>query len=141
MTVEMFESLPEYAQEIRQKVFIQEQGFQEEFDEIDYVAVHFVVFDDSKQPIGTCRVFWNAERNSYILGRLAVLKEARRQNAGRTIMEAAEGYVRKMGGRELQLHAQSRITAFYSRLGFVAFGEEDEEEGCPHIWMKKYIPD
>ena len=139
MRVEMFEYLPEYAHEIRKKVFIQEQGFQEEFDDIDKVATHFVVYDDSDKPIATCRVFWNAERNSYLLGRLAVLKEFRGKNLGRTIMEAAESYVQEMGGRELQLHAQSRITEFYSRLGYIPFGEEEEEQGCPHTWMKKKL--
>lgn len=57
MRVELFQSIPKQAIEIRQKVFVEEQGFQNEFDDIDYTAVHFVVFNDWDKPIATCRVF------------------------------------------------------------------------------------
>ena len=57
MRVEIFQTLPKCAAEIRQKVFVEEQGFQNEFDNIDLNAVHFVLFDDSDVLIGTCRVF------------------------------------------------------------------------------------
>ena len=77
MRIEVFHSVPQQALEIRQKVFVEEQGFQDEFDDIDSTAIHFVLFDDSDKPIATCRVFKDVIKNSYILGRLAVLKEYR----------------------------------------------------------------
>lgn len=136
MRVEVFQSIPQQAVEIRQKVFVEEQGFQNEFDDIDLKAVHFVLFDDSDMPIATCRVFKN-EKNTCILGRLAVIKERRGNNIGGLLVEKAEEYVKKMGEEQIQLHAQCRIASFYGKLGYSSFGEIEDDEGCPHIWMKK----
>lgn len=139
MRVEIFEAIPKQAMEIRKKVFVDEQGFQNEFDDMDFLATHFVVLDDSDTPIATGRVFKGQENGTYILGRLAVLKESRGKNIGSLIVEKAEEYVKKIGGEQIQLHAQCRVAAFYNKLGFTSFGEMEEEEGCPHIWMRKML--
>ena len=57
MRMEIFQTIPKQAMEIRKTVFVDEQGFQNEFDDIDFIAVHFVLFDDLDMPIATCRVF------------------------------------------------------------------------------------
>ena len=139
MRVELFQYVPKEARAIREKVFIEEQGFQEEFDYIDDVATHFVVYDDSEAAIATCRVFYDEQQGSYLLGRLAVTKEHRGKNIGRLIVEAAEKHVQEIGGAQLQLHAQCRITEFYNKLGYVAFGDVEDDQGCPHIWMRKVL--
>ena len=139
MRVELFQHVPKEARAIREKVFIEEQGFQEEFDHIDDVATHFVVYDDSEVAIATCRVFYDEQQGSYLLGRLAVTKEHRGKNIGRIIVEAAEKHVQEIGGAQLQLHAQCRITEFYNKLGYVAFGDVEDDQGCPHIWMRKVL--
>lgn len=139
MRVELFHFVPKQARALREKVFIEEQGFEKEFDHIDATAMHFVVFDDMDEAMATCRVFFDAERNTHILGRLAVSKENRGKNIGRLIVEAAEEHVRKIGGEELQLHAQCRITDFYNKLGYASFGDVEDDEGCPHIWMRKAL--
>ena len=139
MKILSFNFLPEEAIIIRQKVFVEEQGFKYEFDEIDSASTHFVLFDDKETPIATCRVFFSNERNSFILGRLAVIKEHRGKNIGKSIVEEAEKHVQRNAGKEIQLHAQCRITPFYERLGFTPFGDIEYEEDCPHIWMKKEI--
>ena len=51
-----------------------------------------------------------------------------------------EKYITENGvGKCLALHAQCRITAFYQTLGFTEFSDIDDDEGCPHIWMKKSL--
>ena len=137
METVIYEGIPNYAKVIRQKVFVDEQGFHSEFDDIDETATHIVVFDEDKIPIATCRIFWDTVMNTYILGRLAVIKEYRGKNIGSAIVKEAEKYVEKNGGKCLALHAQCRSSAFYLKLGFSEFGDIDEVEGCPHIWMKK----
>lgn len=164
MKVAIYETLADPAREIRKKVFIDEQGFQDEYDEIDETAVHFVLFEDGWLPdersttgrsatgqsaieqsaieqsaIATCRVFWNEEMNAYALGRLAVIAESRGKNIGSILVNEVEKYVRLRGGTEIVLHAQCRATGFYGKLGFVEFGEVQDEEGCPHIWMRKML--
>lgn len=136
MKITVYESLPDSARAVRQAVFMDEQGFCNEFDSVDDVAAHIVMFDGDL-PVATCRVFWDDEMNSYVLGRLAVVQERRGKNLGSQVVRAAEEYVRQAGGSSLALHAQCRVTEFYKALGFREFGEVGDDEGCPHIWMKK----
>ncbi len=139
MKAEVLNFLPDEAHDIRIKVFIEEQGFENEFDEIDSEATHILVKTDNGIPAATCRVFWNDEINSYVLGRLAVLKEYRGRGIGSEVVKKALDYVKNSGGEELMLHSQCSATEFYEKLGFISFGEVEYEEECPHIWMKKII--
>lgn len=139
MNTKVYDRIPDYAREIRTKVFIEEQGFQNEYDEIDEVAKHIVMFDQNDIPVATCRVFFDQNMNSHILGRLAVIKEYRGQNIGSKMISAAEQHVKEIGGTCLSLHAQCRVKEFYQKMGYHEFGEIEEDEGCPHIWMKKVL--
>ena len=46
MNTKIFTSLPQDAKDIRIEVFINEQGFENEFDEIDTISHHIVAFDE-----------------------------------------------------------------------------------------------
>ncbi|MBO8427104.1 MAG: GNAT family N-acetyltransferase, partial [Firmicutes bacterium] len=67
--IKSFKILPEEAINIRTKVFVEEQGFKEEFDTIDKIAEHLILFVDDN-PIGTCRYY--KKDDSYYFGRLAI---------------------------------------------------------------------
>ena len=139
MKTEIIKFLPEDAHKIRVKVFIEEQGFENEFDSIDAEAVHILMKNDDGIPVATCRIFWDNKINSHILGRLAVLKEFRGMGIGSEVVNAALDYVKSANGKSLMLHSQCRAADFYEKLGFASFGEVELDEGCPHIWMKKEI--
>ncbi len=139
MKTEIIKFLPEDAHKIRVKVFIEEQGFENEFDSIDAEAVHILIKNDDGIPVATCRIFWDNKMNSHILGRLAVLKEFRGMGIGSEAVKAALDYVKSANGKSLMLHSQCRAAVFYEKLGFASFGEVELDEGCPHIWMKKEI--
>ena len=139
MKFEIYKCLPEEVRDIRIKVFIEEQGFENEFDETDSEAVHFLVKEDDGLPLATCRIFRSDKMNSYVLGRLAVLKEYRGMGLGSETVRKALDYVASEKGEQLMLHSQCSATGFYEKLGFEAFGEVEYEENCPHIWMKKEL--
>lgn len=128
--------LPEDAIEIRKTVFVDEQGFRDEFDEIDTKAAHVLLYD-GEAPVGVCRVY--EDNCSWMVGRFAVLKPYRNRHLGSLIMEAAQAYVKEQGGNLLYLHAQCRAAGFYEKQGFTPFGDIGYEENCPHIWMKKEL--
>lgn len=128
---------PDEAKRIRNEVFVKEQGFQDEFDEKDSVSVHFVMYADNGTAIATSRTFLFDGNDSYCIGRIAVIKEMRNQGLGSRIVEAAEGYIKSVGGKTAIIHAQKRAEGFYRAIGYTEFGDEDIEEGCPHVWMKK----
>lgn len=136
MEIKIYDVLPQSAVDVRTAVFIEEQGFVNEMDETDQTAVHLVMFDGEK-PVAACRVFWSDGRNSYVLGRLAVLKPYRGKMLGTEMMKRAEQYVRDQGGGSIALHAQCRVMDFYRKQGFEERGPVEEEEGCPHMWMYK----
>lgn len=136
MNISIYETLTDDAREVRKKVFMDEQGFCDEFDEMDAVSVHFVLYDD-KLPVAACRVFFDKEKQAYTLGRLAVIREYRGKNIGSAMIREAEKYVRSKGASKLVLHAQCRASGFYGKLGFSEFGSVENDEGCPHIWMRK----
>ena len=53
MEVKIFKELTTEAKMIRTKVFMEEQGFHNEFDEKDRISIHIVLFELSK-PVATC---------------------------------------------------------------------------------------
>lgn len=132
------ENLPQDAKEIRKEVFMEEQGFKNEFDEIDSRATHIVLYD-KESAVATCRVYRYEETDTYILGRLAVRKEYRHMKKGHEMITAAEKYVADKGAERLALHAQCSASRFYQQNGFRETGEVDDDEGCPHIWMVKKL--
>ena len=136
MDTKMYTALPQEAKDIRIEVFMKEQGFENEFDDIDNISFHIVVFDEEK-PIGTCRFF--KENDHYTIGRVAVLKEYRNQHIGNALLESAEKEIKKLNGDLIVVHAQVRVSPFYEKQGYIQFGQIDDDEGVPHMWMKKRI--
>ncbi|WP_295211251.1 GNAT family N-acetyltransferase [Ruminococcus sp.] len=121
---------------IRQAVFIDEQGFVNEFDDIDERAVHAVLYLGGF-PVATGRLF-DIDGEAH-LGRIAVLKAYRGKELGRAIMEALEEYAAKAGYKSTNLSAQLRAQKFYEKLGYEAYGDIYHDEYCPHIAMKKAL--
>lgn len=129
-------SLPPEARAIREEVFVREQGFVNEFDDIDERAVHVVLYCGG-EPAGTCRVF--AEGGRAHIGRVAVRRALRGQGAGGMLLAAAEEAAREMGFAAAALAAQVRARGFYEKVGYTACGAPFDEEGCPHILLQKRL--
>ena len=111
MFIKIYDEIPEEAKTIREAVFIKEQGFKDEFDEIDDVAKHVLLFE-GYIPVGTCRFFFSEERNCYVIGRIAVRKEFRGRRYGEKVLQGAEKAVRDLGGKVVELSAQCRVADF-----------------------------
>lgn len=138
MIFKQYDYLPEEAVSIRTAVFMEEQGFCDEFDEADNGALHLVAYSGQDKPVAACRIM-EGKDGAYLLGRLAVISGFRGKNVGSQMIREAEKIILAKGGRSVMLHAQYRVRAFYNKLGYSESGTPDEEEGCPHIWMKKEI--
>ena len=121
---------------IRTSVFVEEQGFKNEFDEIDKICSH-IVFYDKDQPICTCRYF--LKDGNYHIGRISVIKEYRGQYLGKKIMQVAEDEIKKNGGQVIEISAQIRVQNFYTKLGYNPIGKVYLDEFCEHIKMIKNI--
>lgn len=135
MKLKITKGMPEAAGKLREEVFVREQHFTREFDEIDPVAVH-AVWMAGGEAVATGRMFPDAEQhNAYIIGRIAVRKAWRGQGLGKKTVQALEEEARKCGGVQTKLFAQLQAKEFYQKLGYVAVGKEVLEEDCPHVIM------
>lgn len=121
------------ARAVRLQVFVIEQNIplELEWDEMDALSLHAVAYDQAGQPIGTGRLLPDGH-----IGRMAVSKALRGQGVGGAILTALMQQARARGEREIVLHAQTPVEAFYQRFGFSRFGEEFSEAGIPHVRMR-----
>lgn len=124
---------------IRENVFMKEQGFQNEFDDIDALAIHIVLYMDTV-PVGCGRIYPDEEKTKvWHLGRLAIEKEYRGCGYGAYIIKALEEKAKEKGAKEIVLSAQQHAIPFYQRNGYAPFGELYLDEHVVHQSMKKVL--
>jgi len=120
---------------LRELVFVQEQGFKDEWDELDDIAWHVVLYDGA-EPIAAGR-YVEMDGGIAKLGRVCVKKDLRGNGAGRKIMGEMERHAAIGGATKLVLGAQCEAQAFYASLGYSPLGEVYMDEHCEHIHMEK----
>ena len=121
---------------IRFAIFVGEQNVPSgiELDDLDAQCVHAVAFDDAGKAIGTGRLLPDGQ-----IGRMAVVKDWRRQGVGDAILEALIEEARKRGHAEVLVAAQLQAAEFYRNHGFVADGKVYTEAGILHEKMRKKL--
>lgn len=136
---EFFRGLTPEIRFIREKVFVEEQGFQDEFDEADKSALHLVLYYNGKA-VATGRILEeNNTEKTYTIGRVAVLLEYRKLRLGIKVLELLEKKAQEIGARKIKLSAQCRAQGFYEQGGYLPQGEVYYDEFCPHILMVKNL--
>lgn len=121
---------------IRNTIFIQEQKFLEEIDEIDDTAHHILLKLDS-EPVATARYF--IKNDVWYVGRFCVMKKHRKLGLGLFLMNEIEKDIIKKGFDHITLSSQYPVREFYKKAGYVEVGEMYLEENYPHIKMEKHI--
>ena len=130
---------PQEWQRIREDVFIKEQGFHNEFDDVDERAIHICAYI-GKQAIGCLRVYPDdSKKDCYHLGRVALEKAYRRQKIGSQLIIYAEDQLCSLNAKEVLLDAQCYLQRFYESLGYSVHGEVFYDEHVPHISMHKFL--
>ena len=76
MDIKVYHTLHKDAVKIRKEVFMEEQGFHDEFDETDENAVHLVLYID-QIPAATCRFFPEQTQGEYTLAAVAEEDDAK----------------------------------------------------------------
>ena len=123
--------------QIRQTVFVEEQDIPEdtEFDADDEGADHVLALNSAGLAVGGGRLL-----DSGLIGRVAVLSEARGRGLGRDLMGALiEAAVAKKLSKVF-LHAQEDAEGFYKKLDFIATGANFVEAGIRHLTMERALP-
>ena len=117
---------------VRGYVFVIEQAidWEIEYDGLDQECILFTAYINDLA-VGAARLYKNK------IGRVATLKEYRKQGIGAAIMQAIEKYAKENKIPYLKLHSQVYIKDFYENLGYITEGEIFQEAKIDHISMKK----
>ena len=127
---------------LRMRVFVGEQGVPAdiEVDAADTApdTVHAVALHQGRV-IATGRLLPDVDGKGPHIGRMAVAVEWRRQGVGSLALAFLEGQARALGLRQITLHAQEYIKAFYAAHEYREVGDVFQEAGIPHREMVKYL--
>lgn len=126
------------AYSVRVNVFVKEQKVppEEELDQYDETATHFVVYDEN-HAIGAGRL-----RELDGVGkveRICIDRAYRNNGIGKLLMNAIENEGKKNGFTAFKLNSQVQATGFYKNLGYEVISEQFLDAGIPHVTMKKII--
>ncbi len=118
---------------LRQTVFVEEQGVsrEDEWDEHDVSAIHFLTLNSDGEPIATGRLLPSGQ-----FGRMAVLQSQRGHGIGAQLLQFVLQWAEASHYPRLFLHAQSSAIGFYEKHGFVITSEPYEEAGIIHQNME-----
>ena len=123
---------------VRKAVVMDEQGFQNEFDETDSTAYHLELKVDGT--VAGCARIYPGEDGMWHVGRVAVRKEYRSLHLGSRMMEAVMDKIKELGGTGAVLSAQCQAVPFYQKNGFTVVSEPYLDEHCPHQDMERRFP-
>lgn len=120
--------------EVREKVFIEEQGWprEVEMDEFDKQGWHALVVDEEK-PVATGRVY--IEDGKYKIGRVCVDKEYRGRGLGDIIIRSLIGRALDAGAPGVHVSAQEYVKEMYEKYGFTTQGDAYDHGGRMHVDM------
>ena len=121
---------------VRETVFVQEQHVPQdmEWDELDPLCRHVLARDSEGRAIGTGRL-----TPEHKIGRMAVLADWRGRGVGDALLHALIDEARRLGWREVSLHAQVSAIGFYARHGFLPYDAPFVEAGIDHQAMRRLI--
>jgi predicted GNAT family N-acyltransferase len=137
LVVPLFSDLGNLGLALRREVFVHEQHVppEVEFDSYDLAATHVVALDDGNV-VGCLRIIFLPEHVKF--GRVVVAASARGKGIASKMMKFAMAHASARGETRFYLTAQTDKLALYEKLGFVAYGEQFQDGGMPHLAMKTY---
>lgn len=126
--------------QLRQRVFVVEQTCPFlDADGLDPKCWQGLGRDASRQLVATARIVPPGLKSEEpAIGRVATALEIRRTGAGRALMTSAIQQVQCLyPGQRIRLGAQRYLEKFYASFGFQPIGEPYDEDGIPHIEMRR----
>ena len=121
---------------IRKTVFIDEQKvpLNEELDDKDYTAEHFLISNNNNEYVGTARYY--IEDNKAIIGRVAILKEHRKKGYASYLIKEMMKDIKSQNISIIHIGAQKQALSFYETLGFKVCGELYLDANIEHYPME-----
>lgn len=122
----------------------QQVSAEDEWDDHDKTATHFLVMNNEGEAIGCARLLVEDQQEIKLfhIGRVAILRANRAQGIGTELMRYILNYCQHADNQTaIYLHAQTARRKFYEQLEFIAISNEFMDAGIPHIamWYKSYF--
>ena len=128
---------------LRQDVFIVEQKCAyADADGGDAQARHLFAVEGD-EVVACARLFAPAvKRDEAVIGRVVTAPSVRKSGLGRELMRGAIDAIDREHGRDhgrvaIWLGAQKYLQRFYESFGFVRDGDDYDEDGIPHLPMRR----
>lgn len=93
--------------------------------------------EDAPEPLACLRILPADESRPIRIGRVCTAAKARGTGLGGKLMAAALTHI---GDAESILDAQVQAQGMYARFGYIPTGHPFEEDGIPHITMRRPAP-
>jgi ElaA protein len=131
---------------LRQRVFVVEQSCVFlDADGRDQASLHLFAVREANDPHGRDEVVAclrivspGAKFDLPSLGRIVTAPEVRGTGLGRAIVaKAIEAVEERWGKVAIAISAQRHLALFYGEFGFAQIGEPYDEDGIPHIDMRR----
>lgn len=130
------EQLISISNEIRRKVFIEEQKVDPEIEYENEAEGHYYLLYKKDVPIATAK--WRNTTKGIKLERFALLKKFRNKGLGTLLLQEVLSDVVPYG-QLIYLHSQVAAINYYKRAGFTEKGDHFFEAEIEHVLME-YIP-
>ncbi|MDR5779943.1 GNAT family N-acetyltransferase [Caballeronia sp. LZ065] len=132
----------------RSAVFVVEQNcVYGDIDGLDIDAWHLLAYgagENGQRPVlaGYLRVLLpgtpNDTEKDVRIGRVLTTAKFRGLKLGNAMLERAlERILAQWPDEPISLHAQAHLQRFYGAFGFVASSGTHDEDGIPHVWMRR----
>jgi len=121
---------------LRFQVFVvEQQSIYNEYDDIDFIATHFFIYDDS-QMVAYLRLYEKSS-NTLSFGRVIVEQNYRRKGLSREMIQFVIDFTRtKKNIKKIEIQAQVYLSDFYKSFGFNQVSNSYDDGGVPHIDME-----
>ena len=127
----------------RADVFVVEQNcVYGDIDGLDLDAWHLLAYargGGRAALAGYLRVLLpDAQQADVRIGRVLTTANYRGIKLGRALIETALAHIaRQWPGVPVRLHAQAHLQRFYGAFGFAPVSGVHDEDGIPHVWMRR----
>ncbi|MBU0757548.1 MAG: GNAT family N-acetyltransferase [Nanoarchaeota archaeon] len=120
---------------LRFDVFVIEQNsIYNEFDDIDYKAVH--MFAQNKGKVIAYIRIYEKSKNTAVLGRIVIDEKHRGTGLGKIMIQKGIAFVKnEMKLKKINICAQEHLKGFYSDYGFRQVSDAYDDGGIQHIDM------
>jgi len=99
--------------------------------------LHFGIFNNDE--LVGCLIISKISENSCRLKQMAIKKDYHRKGLGRKLISIVEEILSKKKINTIIIHARTKVSEFYKKLGYEKIEDEFIEINIPHIKMKKQI--